>query len=153
KESLMNLFSEHQMITVHEEDWGIRQRQAGACGVGRLYACRGLILNTIDCNLLDVDKIVIEIMKQHDCTPTFFNYKGFPSTFCTSVNKELVHGIIKDYEIQEGDVVKVDLGATFNGAIADAAITVIKGKARNVKHIELVNACKEALENAIAQIS
>src|SRR5690606_3552949 len=59
----------------------------------------------------------------------------------------------RDYEIQEGDVVKVDLGATFNGAIADAAITVIKGKARNVKHIELVNACKEALENAIAQIS
>lgn len=56
------------------------------------------------------------------CEPTFFGYKGFPGIICASINKQMVHGIPTDYKLKQGDIVTVDLGATFEGAVADAAL-------------------------------
>ncbi len=41
-------------------------------------------------------------------------------------------------------MVKLDLGATYEGTPADAATTVICEKAKDSKHTELVNLCKKA---------
>jgi methionyl aminopeptidase len=69
--------------------------------------------------------------------PTFKGYRGFPCTICASVNEEVVHGIPnKKKVLKEGDVLSVDIGATFrrteNGKhfdfIGDTAITVPVGK-------------------------
>ena len=56
--------------------------------------------------------------------PVFKGYRGFPATICASVNNEIVHGIPGDRIINEGDLVKVDVGAQVNGFIGDAAITI-----------------------------
>jgi methionyl aminopeptidase len=76
----------------------------------------------------------------------------FPSAICTSVNKQLVHGIATDYVLQNGDVVKFDLGATYEGAIADAAATTIYGNANSLQHIELIEVCRKALYKGIEAI-
>lgn len=140
-----------QIITLKDENWICRQRVAGKCVKECLEFANDKILNS-SLSTLEISQQCYQIMLKHNCEPTFFNYKGFPGYCCISINKELVHGIPKDIVPQEGDVVKVDLGATYQGAIADAAITVIKGKAKLISHIDMVNTCKMALENAINNI-
>lgn len=140
----MNLQS--NIIKLKNNDWYERQKIAGACVAQ--------VLKTIDqtisehppnLSLLDLEAIAIDIIEDFDCTATFKGYKGFPGSICLSVNKELVHGIPSGYILQDGDVVKFDLGATYRGAIADAAATTIYGAPKSDQHIELINTCKEAL--------
>ena len=60
--------------------------------------------------------------------PTFKNYKGFPAAICASVNEQLVHGIPTEYKLQNGDIISIDLGVTYNNTIADTALTCIFGR-------------------------
>jgi methionyl aminopeptidase len=71
----------------------------------------------------DLDKIVRKEYARRGVTPTFLGYHGYPATICISVNEELVHGIPGDRVIQEGDLVSLDLGATYKGFVGDSALT------------------------------
>jgi methionyl aminopeptidase len=59
--------------------------------------------------------------------PTFKGYKGFPASICASVNDEVVHGIPSERKLREGDIIKIDCGATLEGYVGDAAISVAVG--------------------------
>ena len=76
----------------------------------------------------ELDRIAFKEITRHDASPTFKGYRGFPATICTSVNEEIVHGIPGRRRLQEGDIVKVDVGATLEGFIGDAAITIAVGE-------------------------
>jgi len=67
------------------------------------------------------------IMQQHNATPSFLGYHGFPAVICTSVNHEVVHGIPGERVLQDGDVISVDCGAIVGGWHGDAAITIFVG--------------------------
>lgn len=92
------------------------------------------------------------------CTPSFLNYtpggaaRPFPASICLSINDEIVHGIPNEIpkEINEGDVVKVDVGLIDDGLFVDSAVTVIAGEGSKEAR-ELVNRTKEALNAAIKQ--
>jgi len=60
--------------------------------------------------------------------PTFKHYRKFPASICASLNDEVVHGIPSDRKLREGDIIKIDCGATLDGYVGDAAITVPVGK-------------------------
>ena len=75
----------------------------------------------------DLDKIAFKEITRRGASPTFKGYRGFPGTICASVNEEIVHGIPGRRKLQEGDIVKVDVGATFEGFIGDAAVTIPVG--------------------------
>jgi methionyl aminopeptidase len=48
----------------------------------------------------------------------------FPGAICTSINREVVHGIPSDERIlEEGDIVSVDVGVFLKGYYGDAACT------------------------------
>ena len=64
-----------------------------------------------------------------------------------------MHGIPDDTVLDDGDVVSFDLGATYEGAIADSALTCIFGPPRDPKHVELVKATEEALMRGIQAIA
>ncbi|MGE3277699.1 MAG: type I methionyl aminopeptidase [Vicinamibacterales bacterium] len=49
----------------------------------------------------------------------------FPGCNCISVNEEIVHGIPRARRLAPGDVLKLDVTASLDGYIADAADTVI----------------------------
>ena len=78
---------------------------------------------------LELDKIAYDIIKKNKAIPTFLGYAGFPNTICASVNEQVVHGIpSKDTILKEGDIVSIDVGATFRGLVGDGAWTYPVGK-------------------------
>ncbi len=47
----------------------------------------------------------------------------FPGTICASINDEIIHGIPGLRELKDGDIISVDMGASYGGYCADAART------------------------------
>jgi methionyl aminopeptidase len=76
----------------------------------------------------DLDKIVRKEYAKRGVTPTFLGYMGYPATVCISINEELVHGIPGNRVIEEGDLVSIDLGATYKGFVGDSAVTFCVGE-------------------------
>ncbi len=73
---------------------------------------------------LELDNIAYNIIKKNKAIPTFLGYNGFPNSICTSINEQVVHGIpSKDIILKEGDIVSIDVGATFRGLVGDGAWT------------------------------
>lgn len=71
-----------------------------------------------------LDDAAARIIKENKCIPTFLGYNGFPATICASVNSQVVHGIPSDECIlKEGDVISIDVGATYHGLVGDGAWT------------------------------
>ena len=75
-----------------------------------------------------LDTIVQEEFERRNVVPTFLGYLGYPAHVCVSVNDEIVHGIPGERVLQEGDLVSIDLGATYEGFVADSALTVGVGR-------------------------
>lgn len=96
----------------------------------------------------ELDAIAAREIRAAGARPTFKGYRGFPATICCSLNEEIVHGIPGDRVIKDGDLVKVDVGATYQGLIADAAITIPVGSVSPAA-LALVEATRQALEEGI----
>lgn len=72
----------------------------------------------------DISDFVDKRITSHGMHPTFKGYGGFPAAACVSVNAEVIHGIpSKSRKLAEGDIVSVDVGATYKGYNSDAART------------------------------
>ena len=54
---------------------------------------------------LYLDEIAETFIRDNGALPAFKGYGGFPSTLCTSVNEEVVHGFPSKYVLREGDIV------------------------------------------------
>ncbi|MBK8189370.1 MAG: type I methionyl aminopeptidase [Vampirovibrionales bacterium] len=101
---------------------------------------------------LDLDVIAEAHIRKSGALPTFKGYHGFPATLCTSINDEVVHGIPNaERRLQEGDVISIDVGATYKGMIADAAYTAGVG-AISADCQRLLAATEESLMAAIEQM-
>ena len=101
---------------------------------------------------LDLDNYAEKRIRDHGAEPSFKGYHGFPGSICSSVNNEVVHGIpSKTKIINDGDLLKVDTGAFFNGYHGDSCITICVGKTSD-EAIKLSNVAQEALMLGIKQI-
>ena len=95
----------------------------------------GLILNELKelirpgMSTMEIDRFVEKTVKAHGMTAAEKGYCGYPTSVCTSVNEEVVHGIpSKKRILREGDIVSVDLVVEYKGYMADAARTYAVGK-------------------------
>ncbi len=70
-----------------------------------------------------IDKAVREFILGQGAKPSFLNYNGFPASACISVNAVVIHGIPDGYQLQDGDIVSVDVGAYYKGFHGDCAAT------------------------------
>ena len=78
---------------------------------------------------LELDKIAYDVIKENKATPTFLGYRGFPGSICASINEEVVHGIpSKDRILKNGDIISIDVGATYHGLVGDSAWTYTVGE-------------------------
>lgn len=76
----------------------------------------------------------------------------FPAAICVSLNDEVVHGIPKKARvIQEGDLVKLDMGLRFDGMVTDMARTFAVGSVSE-EAVRLVRVTEESLLRGIAAI-
>lgn len=101
-------------------------RQAGKITAGARTIARQAISD--GATTKTVDKFVNEYIVKCGAHPTFLGYGGFPGSACVSVNEEVIHGIPGKKVIHNGDIVSVDVGATFNGWVGDCAGTFACGE-------------------------
>ena len=77
----------------------------------------------------ELDRLVREHIEKAGAKPSFLGYGGFPGSACISINDEVIHGIpSKKRFLQEGDVVKIDVGAFYKGFHGDSARTIAVGR-------------------------
>lgn len=79
-------------------------------------------------NLLDIERVANEEAIKAGGTPSFKGFEGYPCATCLCVNDGVVHCIPKDYLLQEGDILMIDMGLYYHGIHTDAAITVPIGE-------------------------
>ena len=96
----------------------------------------------------DLDKIAYKEITRQGAKPTFMGYHGFPASICTSINEEIVHGIPSKRVLMDGDIVKVDVGATIEGFIGDAAVSMAVGEVTQ-EAIVLMEDTRISLEEGI----
>jgi methionyl aminopeptidase len=109
----------------------------------RALACTGM-------TTLELDAAAEKMIRDAGALPTFKGYHGFPYSICASVNEQIVHGFPSKYELKDGDILSVDVGATLNGFVGDTATTVPIGTVRE-DWLELIRVTEECLERAINQ--
>lgn len=98
----------------------------------------------------ELDDIATDIIKSNKAVPTFLNYNGFPASICASINENVVHGIPSDKVVlKEGDIISIDVGATYGGMVGDSAWTYPVGEISD----ELKNLLKVTEESLFAGIS
>ena len=96
-------------------------RQAGKITAGARSIARQAVKAGVTTK--QIDKCVHEYIVKSGAKPSFLGYGGFPGSACVSVNDEVIHGIPGKRIIREGDIVSLDLGATFRGFQGDCAGT------------------------------
>lgn len=96
----------------------------------------------------EIDRFAAADMKARGATSAFLNYRQFPGHICISINEEVVHGIGGPRVIQDGDVVKIDVGVHFDGWVGDNALTVPVGNVAK-ETLHLLAATEESLLNAV----
>ena len=101
-------------------------RQAGRITAGARTIARQAVAAGVSTK--QIDKLVHEFIVKSGAKPTFKGYGGFPGSACISVNDEVIHGIPGKRIIRSGDIVSIDVGATYKGFVGDCAGTFACGE-------------------------
>ncbi len=126
-----------------------KMREAGRITAGALLAAEECIRPGVTTNY--VDSVIRKYIESHGAKPSFLGYAGFPASACISVNNEVIHGIPDSRVLNDGDIVKVDVGAYYKGFHGDSARTFFCGNVSDEsKKIEEV--CRESFFAGISVI-
>jgi len=98
----------------------------------------------------ELDQAAERFIVSQGATPSFKGYRGFPGSICASPNDMVVHGIPGTYALRRGDLISIDVGVTYGGWVADAAITVPVGEPDEEAQ-NLLTVTREALFEGIEQ--
>ena len=129
------------MIQLKNPDQIKIMREAGRITGEALLVARDHVRPGI--STYELDRLVREHIEKAGAKPSFLGYGGFPGSACISINDEVIHGIpSKKRFLQEGDVVKIDVGAFYKGFHGDSARTVPVGRVSDeaLKLIEVTRA-------------
>ena len=105
----------------------------------------------------DLDRKAQEMCKARGVVPAFLGYPAasaqvppFPGVICASRNEVIVHGIPDDIPLEEGDILSIDFGCSYQGYFGDAAVTYPIGKVSETAQ-RLLRATSDALGAAIKE--
>lgn len=138
------------MIQVKNAAQLAEMKEAGRITGEALLVARDMIREGVSTKALD-DAIRHHIEKC-GARPSFLGYAGFPGSACISINDEIIHGIPSKHRyLQEGDIVKIDVGAFYHGFHGDSANTFGVGKiSKDAEHLIVVT--RESFYRGVAQI-
>lgn len=97
---------------------------------------------------LELNNAADKMIRDAGAIPTFIGYHGFPYAICASVNSEVVHGFSKKDPLNEGDIVSLDMAATFDGFVGDTAMTLPVGSITDELK-QLIQVTEECLDLGI----
>ena len=99
-----------------------------------------------------IDDKIRHYIEKCGAKPSFLGYGGFPGSACISGNDQVIHGIPSaDKILEEGDIVKIDVGAFIHGYHGDNANTFPCGKISD-EAARLIQVTRQSFEMGIAQI-
>jgi len=96
----------------------------------------------------DLDEHAEARTREMGAIPAFKGYRDFPSSLCTSINEEIVHGIPSSRALREGDIISLDFGVLYEGYYGDAAVTFPVGEI-TPRAKKLIQAAKEAFHKGL----
>jgi len=99
----------------------------------------------------ELDRLAKKFIESKGCTCSFEGLYGFPGSICISINNEVVHGIPSRRKLKNGDIVKLDIGACYQGYHGDSAWSYIVGEGRE-RDIKLLKRTEESLMAGLAAI-
>lgn len=104
---------------------------------------------------LELNAVAEKMMRQAGAIPTFIGYKPhgmvpFPFAICASVNEQIVHGFSNNTPLKKGDIISLDMAATYNGFVGDTAFTAPVGEITDDLK-QLLQVTEECLHLGIAQ--
>ena len=139
--------SESNMVIIKNSEQLKLMREAGRITAEALLVAEEAIRPGISTK--DVDTKIRRYIEKCGATPSFLGYGGFPGSACISLNNEVIHGIPSDRRIiNEGDIVKVDVGARFRGYNGDSARTYAVGKVSD-EALKLIEVTKMSFDEAM----
>ena len=101
----------------------------------------------------EIDSEIDNFLFKRKARSAFKTVKGYNYASCISINEETVHGVpAKKRRIKEGDLVKIDVGVSYNGYFADACLTLGAGKISS-SNARLIECAMAALGGAITAIA
>jgi len=98
----------------------------------------------------ELDQAAEKFIRSQGAVPSFKGYRGFPGSICASPNAMVVHGIPGPYRLGKGDVISIDIGVTYEGWVADGAVTFGVGPVTPVAG-KLLEVTRRSLFDAVAQ--
>jgi methionyl aminopeptidase len=105
--------------------------------------------------LRELDEIARTVLDEAGAGAPFLHYRPhpgmppYPGVICTSVNDVALHGIPTGRRLAEGDLLSIDAGASLDGWVGDAAISLTVGAGREADPA-LIATAERALEAGIA---
>ena len=115
------------MIIIKNSEQLMLMKKAGRITAEALLLARDMVRPGISTK--EIDTKIHDFIKRCGAIPSFLGYGGFPGRACISINNEVIHGIPSNRKIlNEGDIVKIDVGARYRGYNGDSARTFPVGK-------------------------
>lgn len=105
-----------------------------------------------DNTTLEIDAWIELYLKTNNLVSSSKGYMGYKHVSCISVNDEVVHGVPSGIKLKHGDLVKIDVCASFSGYCADMARCFFIGEPTiNVRHFidTAYNALNKGIEQAL----
>ncbi len=124
-----------------------RMREAGELIAEVREAVRTMIAPGI--TTLELNNAARRMMEDAGAKPAFLGYKPsgmtpFPFVICASLNAQVVHGFSNDALLKDGDVISIDMAASYNGFVGDTAMTVAIGEV-SAEAKQLIQVTEECL--------
>ena len=141
------LFGNRMIIAKSRKDLD-RMREAG----GLIAEVRETLRKMIEPGIttLELNNTAEKMIRGFGAVPAFLGYHDFPFSICASVNDAVVHGFSNDSPLAEGDIVSLDMAASYNGFVGDTAFTAAIGEVSDeIK--QLIQVTEECLELGIGQ--
>lgn len=136
------------MISVKNSDQIRLMKEAGRITGEALYIAGEKLKPGMTTKQLDT--IIRQHIESRGARPSFLGYGGFPGSACISINDQVIHGIPGPRVIEEGDIVKIDVGAFYKGYHGDSANTFAVGKVSDEAK-KLIEVTKESFWKGIAE--
>lgn len=97
----------------------------------------------------EIDKAAHDYIVSEGAVPTCMGFEGYPATCCISINDVVIHGIPrKDTIVKAGDIVSIDLCATYEGFVGDNTWTFAAGEVSKEAQ-DLMDTTRECLYKGI----
>jgi len=100
---------------------------------------------------IDLDKMAEEFIISKKSKPGFKGLYGYPSTLCTSIDDEVVHGLPCKRKLKEGEIIGIDVGSIYEDYYGDHAKTFCVGSVNNEKQ-DLISVTRNCLYKGISEV-